>query len=220
MGNQETVLGEVRARAAERGVTSGFYDNAAELYKYMTSVRNLAYEFLLKSMRELRKGEKFYEPECLKDAIKDKNFNLGNGTVDYDIVSTLLITDFKAVYSLELCTNNDGNLYPAAELTDKERRERQKNPFSQAKHTMPTFSRKKKTISISPAPTAAVTNGGLLKYYPELPEITASVDTGLGSEMNNVLIEGTLWKAMEQDGQYGYAKGYKEEFYNQLQLLI
>ena len=211
MTPQEAVL-RMRSLADENGVTSAFYDDALDLYKYADQGEKEICNVLIRVFREQRKKDPGYENPSLSPLITPSTINTTAGTIEYSQPG-----DYMEWYSMKYSPNGGGIFLNATLLPYEEIMQRQGNSLMAGDPTLGQVYAYVAggKIGVDPAPPASVTGGILLRYLAK-PAVVTSSSTGftlIGNVHELIPVYG-LAMMLIKDSKYEQATGFLKQFYD------
>lgn len=216
---QAEIILRVRALANEIGTTSGFWSDTNALYKYLDTAQKELIDMLYFKQMELRKVDQFFEYYALNSIKTTKLFDLLTTQTDYSF-SSMSVSDFRYPYDFQVGLSS-ATRYGATLVNQAELDWRQRNSYETPGITDPIYyiSLGNQGISVLPAPTTNVTNGGRLTYYKTPAEVTAAANVALTDETHIALIYLTTSLAFVQDGQKAKADKFYQMYLQSLSSL-
>lgn len=180
--------------------STGFYDNANDLYVYLNQAQNFAVGFTVKQLAAKQKGLKYYRSRMLEplEAIGASTATTIN-VQEYSLPADYLFTQH-----LECDVTNGGTLYPAVFRSLNEALFRQRNPISKATATEPAYYTRANMLGLLPVPTVSSTTGYKHYYYKKPREIIAAnsaLVVELKDEMIQAVLQFALYYALIQDNR-------------------
>jgi len=217
------MVARIRAVFNETGTTSGFLNDANNLYPYIDSAQNEIINTLMALQKRKRIAEPFYECELLKVIIGYKQFDILNNKTVYKFTD-MGITDYKEPYDLQLINASYAYKRSAALMNLSQMHWCEKNEYQKPTLKNPAYAINNYIeIVISPAPVldAVQTNGGEFRYYFKPLEITGgATPITIRSRCHEAMIYFSLSLAYDQDKEKELAMKYQKLFENEILQLI
>lgn len=210
----EAVL-RVRSLLDENGITSGYYDNTLDLYKYLDSAKNEIIDTKVSIYRLMREKISDFEiPEVLKPLIKLDTTN--TTTVGPALQEYALPTDYIETYWAEY-DYAGGVVLTRKVCTLLEFREiqyRQANGYKLATGDYPVYYIKAQKLGFYPQPIGAKANAYNHYYIYKPAEITSSTTAFvLGSETHELMVQYAAAHGLLKDGQIEAGIKLLNDFY-------
>lgn len=210
----EAVL-RVRSILDENGVTSGYYDNTLDIYKWIDSAKNEIIDTKVSIYRLMRsKIIDFEIPEVLKPLIKLDALN--TTTVGPTLQEYALPSDYIETYWAEY--DYAGGLIITRKvctlLEFREIQYRQGNSYKVATADFPVYYIKAQKIGFYPQPIGAKANAYNHYYIYSPAEITSGTGAFvLGTETHELMVQYAVSQGLLKDGQIEAGIKLLNDFY-------